>query len=260
VWPQACYRQSALNCRSYFLSLDFSVAAHVKESSSNDYSLAHVLMFVPLGFGLTPIVQKRGEGKLRALLIILAVSGALSVVTEIMQVFLPARSVSLSDAVADILGASLGAGIFIILRRHVTSHISAISRVAKRVLTTKILITISLGYIITIFSMSVLLQRTTSLTTWEDKFPLLLGNEQTGNRPWQGSIYQLQVTDRFLAASEIEQIFAEKGLAGGLREPLVVSYRFGERSYLDGARHFPAAQRDTRCGTGKCIGGRNDNA
>ena len=43
---------------------------------------------------------------------------------------------------------------------------------------------------------------------WSDEFRLLLGNEQTGDRPWRGELHLLAIYSRALSTSEIEQNFA----------------------------------------------------
>lgn len=46
-----------------------------------------------------------------------------------------------------------------------------------------------------------------SLADWDESFVLVLGNETTGERPWQGVIRMLAVHDRALSAAQIEQNF-----------------------------------------------------
>lgn len=46
-----------------------------------------------------------------------------------------------------------------------------------------------------------------SLANWNDDFRLALGNEVTGDRPWQGAIHRLAIFDRALSESEVSQYF-----------------------------------------------------
>jgi hypothetical protein len=43
------------------------------------------------------------------------------------------------------------------------------------------------------------------LSTWNPRFPLLLGNETTGEYPWLGQIFLVAVYDRFLSWEEVRQ-------------------------------------------------------
>jgi PKD repeat protein len=46
------------------------------------------------------------------------------------------------------------------------------------------------------------------LSTWNPRFPLLMGNETTGDYPWRGQIYLVAVYRKALANAEIRQNFA----------------------------------------------------
>ena len=94
------------------------------------------------------------------------------------------------------------------------------------------------GYMVVTFLVTISLQRETSLINWDDTFPLLVGNEQTGNRPWRGHVYQLQIASRALSAKEVTQAFSEKGLFASIEGPLLCSYQLtdGERYHDQSAR------------------------
>lgn len=47
-----------------------------------------------------------------------------------------------------------------------------------------------------------------SLTDWDDSFALVLGNETSGNRQWQGVLRMVAVHNRALTAAQIQQNFA----------------------------------------------------
>ncbi len=64
------------------------------------------------------------------------------------------------------------------------------------------------------------------LSNWEDRFRLALGNELTGDRPWQGELYRVALYARALASDEV----AAAARAGQDKSPVqtLVLYEFGE--------------------------------
>jgi hypothetical protein len=44
------------------------------------------------------------------------------------------------------------------------------------------------------------------LAGWDQRFPIVLGNEATGNRPWRGSISRVAIADRALSHDEIADV------------------------------------------------------
>jgi VanZ family protein len=74
-------------------------------------------------------------------------------------------------------------------------------------------------------------------TNWDPSYPLLLGNEATGNRPWNGKIFYVAIYDRALSEREIHKNYLA-GLAWDelpskldplTSDGLVVRYLFEER-------------------------------
>lgn len=79
----------------------------IGESGWNDF-LNNVLLFLPLGFGLACLAQAGALGRPTQLLMVLIIGSGLSFSIEVLQVFSPSRFPSLSDVLANTLGALLG--------------------------------------------------------------------------------------------------------------------------------------------------------
>lgn len=83
---------------------------------------AHFVQYVPVGFLVAGFVAHR-EGRRRgwipAVLALVILVGALGAIDEVHQGFVPGRTSSFLDAVADLLGGILGGGVslFIFRRR-----------------------------------------------------------------------------------------------------------------------------------------------
>lgn len=166
------------------------------------------MLFVPLGMSLAAWGSVCRPPRLRGLMTALFAGALFSVLLETAQIFLPSRDASLNDVMANSLGSvtgffcfSLGeegiAGLLAFLERKVL--ISGIPRPG----------TLFLVYLIAALGSSWSLQRMTSLLNWEDSFPLLFGNEHTGDRPWLGQIVSFQVADRALPRDKSLKLSSE---------------------------------------------------
>lgn len=70
--------------------------------------LANILLFLPVGFGLTGVFFRKTATWPRTFVLVLALSLGLSIVVEFLQVFQPWRSASLTDVFMNSAGGSLG--------------------------------------------------------------------------------------------------------------------------------------------------------
>jgi VanZ family protein len=183
----------------------------------------NTLLFLPLGFSLAGFfaAKDRGVG-IRSLVMALALVGGLSYIIEVAQVFLPRRFPSLFDVIANSAGGVLG---FLIFHLWMMQNI----RLSLAV------------YIFLAFLGSILLQRSTTLRIWSTDFPLVIGNEQTRNRPWRGYISRLYIADRALAEEEVNQLRPDGNLSAVLNDSLIASYRFAgfAEKYQDDTGRLP---------------------
>ncbi|MDR4497853.1 MAG: hypothetical protein MRK02_08045 [Candidatus Scalindua sp.] len=99
---------------------------------------------------------------------------------------------------------------------------------------------IILGFSMFTFLISISLQWESSLNNWNRNFPLLLGNERTGNRPWQGYVSELFIADKAISETEVEQVFFKNNTFDIIGESLIASYQFsGTESYHDEMENSP---------------------
>ena len=202
--------------------------------------LANFLLFVPLGFGFTCLAQKRKLGKRATLVIILLASSGLSLILEALQIFLPFRSASLSDILANSAGALLGFLYFRLWGIRILAQISSIARKCSLLLSVKSLPANLLGYGALAILISVPVLRSTGLGNWDNSFPLILGNEQTGDRPWRGKIFRVEIANRAIPKG-MARVSFENSLSDLMGDALVVSYHFTNGgSYQDLAGKLPA--------------------
>lgn len=198
--------------------------------------LKNVLLFFPLGFSLTWLVEKRKSGRV-ALAVTLSVSFGLSYVLEVLQIFLQARFPSLIDVLSNSLGGLLGFLYFRVGRAIARDCYT--STVVKK--SNKNLLMALMLYATSAFAILIFLQLATSLSNWNKTFPLLLGNERTGDRPWHGYISGVYIADRGMSEIEVAHAFSKKDQSAAIGESLVASYPLAglRGSYYDKIGHLP---------------------
>ncbi len=193
----------------------------------------NILLFLPPSFGLTGyLMQTRRLAGLTSLVVIPLVSFGLSYIVEVLQIFLPSRSTSLIDVLSNGAGGLLGFLCFLLWECKVIDHTSAF---IKRNLQLGFL-----GYAIFAILISINLQHFSSLNNWDRTFPLLLGNERTGDRPWQGHVSELYIADRTFSKTEVAHIFSSKNSLASLSDSLLASYQLtGIGGYHDKIGNLP---------------------
>ncbi len=180
----------------------------------------NILLFVPFGLGLSAWLEFKRRPFWCGLAAALLGGAFLSGVVEFMQKFLPFRDSSLSDIAANSLGGAIGFLCYILSPDRIAGIVMAVEKpnLSKRTPRPGLAFFICLAAGIMI---SIGLQRRINLEGWNDAYPLLLGNERTGDRPWSGRLISFQVADR--AVSEKQALLLTKNPAGGLQDPVASS-------------------------------------
>ena len=223
-----------LGCTLFPFDFSFGKIVNTFEylSSLSD-ALANVLLFIPFSFGLTGLIQKRKLKGIAPLIVVLAASFGLSLTVEILQMFLPLRTPNLADIVTNSTGGFLGFVCFRLWRIKIIAYASALIEKSKGYLSIKNLTAAFIGYATLAFLISIALLNATNLSNWDSSFPLLLGNERTGNRPWRGYVSEVLIANRAIAEEEV-QAFSNKRFFADIGDSLVASYQLtGKESYPD---------------------------
>lgn len=193
--------------------------------------LNNILLFLPFGFGFSGyFIQIKGAGILKTLAGAIFAGFGLSYTVEILQIFLPSRTSSLTDVFSNSVGGFLGFLSFYLWE----FKVEFIIFVKKR------LLLIILGYSLLVFFITISLPLFTRLSNWDKTFHLLLGNERTGNRPWQGSVSEMYIADRAISKQEIYLAFHEENFMNLIGDSLLGLYQLtGNGSYRDKTGHLP---------------------
>jgi hypothetical protein len=104
------------------------------------------------------------------------------------------------------------------------SYAASLLQRVKGFLTIRSLIFSFLGYAGITLLLSIPLQRATGLTNWDDTYHLLVGNEHTGDRPWAGSVYHLEIANRAFSEKEVAETFSKGNPIAAIGGPPVCAY------------------------------------
>lgn len=197
-----------------------------ENSSSIGDQINNVLLFMPFGFAIANILWRYRTHLILQVLAATFGSAALSTSVELLQTLLPSRSPTPADILNNSFGGLVGLICFYIWNSHYCNM--AIASIAgSRLANSKSRVfAICCGYMI--FASLVVLpwQATVNFSDWSTDFPLAIGNEPTGNRPWQGSLSQLAIADRALNQKQIKNVFADPTNTRNYQDSLIGYYQF----------------------------------
>jgi len=168
--------------------------------------LANILLFLPLGIGLIRLIENN-FGKIKAKNWILISGCGLSIGIEILQIFLPTRNSSVYDIITNTIGIWLGLRFYCKAKSSIEDISVKIFKLLKPLISFKPLISVLLIYISITFLLIHILKNDSSLNNWDESYPIILGNERTGDRPWSGCIYNIQLLNGVINKNEITSFF-----------------------------------------------------
>ncbi|MBW4670386.1 MAG: VanZ family protein [Cyanomargarita calcarea GSE-NOS-MK-12-04C] len=209
-------------------------------SSSFEDVVNNILLFMPLGFSSTAVLQRKKMRFLRNFLIVTFISTGLSSLVEILQIFLSSRTPTPDDIVNNTIGGIVGMICFYMW--HSKSFIYILSLIENSRLNNSIkqITLLFIGYIFIAFLISILCQSTTNLTNWNLNYPLVLGNENTGDRPWYGYISKVQIADRAFSQSEVSHLLDSKTSLNTTKQSLIADYELTDnKRYQDNTGQMP---------------------
>lgn len=198
--------------------------------------LYNIILFIPLGFVCGAwLMHFKGIKAITATILVLGISLSFSTTIEILQIFLADRFSTKSDILANSLGGILGCLSFFWV------DLTVMLARSKKVLKPKHLMLSFLTYFAITICITIPLSQATTLSNWNKEFPLILGNEATGDRPWRGHIAQLSIFDRAFTPRDIRRFFATDFPSTFDKDSLLASYQLsGGGDYKDITNQMPA--------------------
>lgn len=224
---------------AHSFSNPFLLGPSLKQAGTLDAFL-NVLLFVPYGFGLAALIDKRRRA-FRTVAIAFATGALLSYVIEFLQLYIPERDSGWNDVITNSGGALIGALLFevcgLALLRFSRNFEKAVAAFATR---RNAAIALLLYFAIWLAA-SARLQQAARLANWSTTAALLVGNATPiGLRsPWKGEVYRLEFWDRALPGPLAEQLTAPATAVSPSPTPLAAYDFSGSPPFTDQDHHLP---------------------
>ncbi len=160
----------------------------------------NVLLFVPLGFGLSEKLLEKGKSRIATFLVVWIGGFFLSYAIEFTQLYIPGRDSGWGDVITNSSGSAVGFLLFIILGTALLRLLTRSERSIESLVTARRVAVVLLVYFSCWFAVSARLQAETRLTDWVAGSRLLIGDDATGKAGdgWKGAISRLEIWDRAL--------------------------------------------------------------
>jgi len=196
-------------------------------------ALLNVLLFVPLGFGLTAMLRERGKTWVIVLCSALAAGAFFSYAIELAQHYIPGRDSGWLDVFTNSTGSVIGFLAFALCGAAVLRWLWAGEKFLTAFLTAQRAPWILVAYFGLWFAVSVFYQRETRLVDWSPDALLVVGNGASG-RPdsaWKGEISRLDFWDHALSSETVQNLRSDRS-GGSIDPPPRASYEFSDSSSL----------------------------
>lgn len=221
------------------ISIQTILASFDNASSFKDL-VNNILLFIPLGFSSTALLQEINMKPIRKFFTLIIISASLSLTVEILQIFLPSRSPTPADIANNTIGGIVGVICFYILHSQSFIHIFSSVENTRVKNSVKQITLFFFGYILLSFLILLPWENTTHLSNWSLSYPLLLGNEKTGDKPWQGYISEVHIADKAVNENDVNKLFDTKKYFDVIGNYLIASYELSnQRSYQDSTGQLP---------------------
>ncbi|HEX9934988.1 MAG TPA: VanZ family protein [bacterium] len=183
----------------YHRLIGWGRSAFIRALFHFDFSdvLQNVIGFIPLGWIIYVLSESIGFPFKRRIVLPILSGFLISASVETSQLFLP-RSTSGFDVAANVTGTVFG---FYSALKHQWHHrvIQFMVRIFKP---TAVRASAAALYAAGLFYLLLLPPQFNNLSNWDKDYPLLLGNEATLDRPWDGEVKTLAIFPKALGPSE----------------------------------------------------------
>ncbi len=196
----------------------------------------NMLLFVPFGALLDAVIGRSRFARAWSSAIVVAGAACLvSIAIESAQLWLPGRESSPVDVMANTLGGASGV---VFGRMWAASLVAGLGWLQTRTAPWMLVAALT-GVLLLTLLVSGALQARARLSDWDTTYPLLIGNELTGDRPWRGRVSELEIFDAATSRAAVRE-FAE-GKSVAIPAPPVAAYNLtGDPPYRDVMGHLPS--------------------
>jgi hypothetical protein len=188
-------------------STPFLLGSGLKGTSAPNFSL-NVLLFVPLGFGLSSKLRQRHWSWTTSLVVTTLAGFVISYLIEFAQIYVPLRDSGWEDVISNSAGAFLGALLFAGIGRLILRPLAEGERRLESWLTPLRSWLLLIAYFAAWVFVSIPLQRQTSLKYWNPNSYLLVGIDSSLYNRWKGKLLRIQIWDHAIPDSLAQEISA----------------------------------------------------
>lgn len=152
----------------------------------------------------------------------------LTLLVESLQFFLPERAPAVSDILANTLGTLTGWVCLGLWKKRPDVP----ERFRRKAFSIWILTVLTIVYLVFLVWIGFQMGKSTKLTNWNLSYPLLFGNEFTGDRSWSGSVEEVVVWDEALSDGDIEMLSSGGDPSAVAKDSMLVHYSFVDLNSL----------------------------
>lgn len=196
--------------------------------------ITNILLFLPVGFGFGILATRKRLTLSVAFLLVTLAGGMLSLTVELLQLFLPFRFSSFADVASNAAGTAAGFVLFRSVGKALYRPLTLAVQQANRGHTTGWLAAGFVFYLCCVLLIAQPLQYSSFMYEFDFTYPLLVGNEPGGERPWNGSVSDLLFTSHELSEDGIRNYLAGRAFNASDEKNIVARYVFhGGGPYTD---------------------------
>jgi len=214
----------------------FLLGMSVKPTKSLDFFL-NVLLFIPFGFGLSAKVRERAGNRWASFFMALAVGAGVSYTVEFLQLYIPMRDSGWDDVFSNSLGSLAGFLLFQSWGGYILAQLSRCEQLLQGWLPPQRATFLLAAYFAFWFGVSVHLQNESRLSNWDPRCVLFVGSDASGEDPWKGQVYTLQIWDRAIPEKAIPGMLRRE-TTDDLNAGMLASYDFNSSPPFRDKRNF----------------------
>ena len=200
-------------------------------------SFLNVLLFIPLGFGLSSQLRQR-KWSWVSVFVFAFIGGALcSYTVEILQFYIPGRNSGWVDVITNSTGSLVGA---VVLRQWggiLRQRFLRWEWLARDWLSLRRITLILLSYLGLCFAISIPLQQKTRLSNWTADSRLVIGGPGDEQHRWIGKVFSLQIWDRALS-DDLARHLTMNDPVPGVDADALASYDFSASPPIEDQKKF----------------------
>lgn len=209
--------------------------------SEKEDVVTNIFLFIPVGVSVAILAGRRRKRFTAALASVVAVGACFSLSIELAQLFLPFRYASLVDVASNTAGAVCGFVLYSVTGRYFHRVLTRAVERGNEGYASGWLVAAYAVYLLGVLFMTSPLQQSSFLNEFNrSTYPLVVGNEPTGDRPWSGVIRNVIITRNVLSRDGVANYLATGMLNDEDARMIVAHYVFeGSGPYYDGMRLNP---------------------